>query len=48
MLGHPDLIKFNKKYEVLLDYWRKGCCTMQEVLDAIEVLEKVGFYKEDK
>lgn len=48
MLGHPQLIKFDRKYRALLDYWRDGYCTMQEVLDVIEILEKVGFYKEDK
>lgn len=42
MLGHPQLIEFNRKYAVLLDYWRNGNCTMQQVLDAIEVLEKFG------
>ena len=45
MLGHPELIKFNRKYKVLLDHWRNGSCTMQDVLDTIEILEKFGFYK---
>lgn len=40
MLGHPELIEFNRKYKALLDHWRDGHCTMQDVLDAIEVLEK--------
>lgn len=44
MLGHPQLIEFNKKYATLLEYWRNGHCTMQEVLDAIEVLEKFDLY----
>lgn len=48
MLGHPQLIKFNRKYKVLLDHWYNGNCSMQEVLGAIEVLEKFNFYKEDK
>ena len=43
MLGHPKFIEFNRKYKVLLDYWRDGNCTMQQVLDTIEILEKVGF-----
>lgn len=40
MLGHPYLIKFNRKYKVLLEYWRKGNCTMQQVLEVIELLDK--------
>lgn len=47
MLGHPKLIEFNKKYKVLLNHWRNGYCNMQEVLEAIEILDKFGFYKED-
>lgn len=39
-LGHPQLIKFNEKYEVLLDYYTKGYCTLNEFLEAIEILEK--------
>lgn len=39
-LGHPDFIKFNKRYKTLLNYWKNGGCTMQNVLDAIEILEK--------
>lgn len=48
MLGHPELIKFNRKYKALLDYWRYGNCTMQQVLEAIEILEKIQLYKEEK
>lgn len=44
-LGHPSLIKFNERYEALLKHYRNGDCTMQQVLEAIEVLEKMGFYK---
>lgn len=40
MERHPKLIEFNKRYKVLLDYWRCGYCTMNEVLEAIEVLSK--------
>ena len=45
MSGHPKLIEFNERYKVLLDHWRKGNCKMQEILEAIEILEKIGFYK---
>lgn len=45
MLGHPKLIEFNERYKVLLDHWRNGNCTMQQVLEVIEILEKIGFYK---
>lgn len=48
MLGHPELIKFNRKYKALLDYWRDGNCTMQQVLDTIEALEMVQFDEEDE
>lgn len=40
MLGHPELIKFNTRYRVLLEHYRNGNCTMQEVLEAIEILDK--------
>lgn len=43
MLGHPELIKFNRKYKALLDHWRNGYCSMNQVLEVIEVLEKIGF-----
>lgn len=44
-LGHPNLIKFNERYEALLKHYINGNCTMQQVLEAIEVLEK--FLKEN-
>lgn len=41
MLGHPKLIKFNKKYSALLNHYKNGNCTINEVLEAIEILEKI-------
>lgn len=41
MLGHPKLIEFNKKYSVLLKHHKNGNCTINEVLEAIEILEKI-------
>lgn len=40
MLGHPDLIEFNTKYKALLQHYRNGDCTMQQVLEVIELLDK--------
>lgn len=39
MLGHPKLIEFNRKYKVLLNHWRNGFCTLNEMMEAIEILE---------
>ncbi len=41
MLGHPKLIEFNKKYKALLEHWKKGNCTINQVLEVIEILESV-------
>lgn len=48
MLGHPKLIEFNNKYSVLINHWKNGYCTIQEVLEATEILEKLNICKEDK
>lgn len=45
MLGHPKLIEFNTRYKALLEHWRNGNCTMQQVLEVIELLDKIGYYK---
>lgn len=45
MLGHPKLIEFNTKYKALLEHWKNGNCTMQQVLEVIELLDKIGYYK---
>ena len=42
-LGHPLLIKFNEKYKAILKHYRSGNCSIQDVLDAVEVLEKYDF-----
>ena len=44
MLGHPKLIEFNEKCKALLKHWRNGNCTMQQVLEVIELLDKIGYY----
>lgn len=44
-LGHPKLIEFNEKYKAILNHYRNKNCTIQNVLDAIEILEK--FNKKD-
>ena len=41
MFEHPKLKEFNTKYKALLDHWKKGNCTMQEVLEAIEIIEMI-------
>jgi len=40
MLGHPRLIEFNTKYKALLEHYRNKDCTMQQVLEVIELLDK--------
>ena len=40
-LGHPKLIEFNEKYKALLDHYRNKQCTMQEVLEVIEILDRL-------
>lgn len=45
MLGHPKLIEFNTRYKALLEHWKNGNCTMQQVLEVIELLDKIGYYK---
>lgn len=40
ILAHPKFYEFNVRYKVLLDHWRDGNCTMNDVLDVIEVLDK--------
>lgn len=41
MLGHPKLIKFNKKYKALLEHYNNGNCTINEMIETIEILEKI-------
>lgn len=43
ILGNPKLIEFNIKYKALLEHYRNGNCTIQEVLEAIEILEKIKY-----
>ena len=45
MLGHPKLIEFNRKYKVLLEYYSKGRCTLEEMLEVIAILEKYDIIK---
>lgn len=45
MLGHPKLIEFNTRYKALLEHWKNGNCTMQQVLEVIELLDKIEYYK---
>lgn len=40
-LGHPKLIEFNEKYDVLLEHYRNKQCTMQQVLEVIELLDRL-------
>lgn len=42
-LGHPALIRFNDKYKAVLKHYRNKKCTIQDVLDAVEILEKYDF-----
>lgn len=42
-LGHPKLVEFNNKYKAILKHYRNGNCSIQDVLDAVEALEKVGY-----
>lgn len=42
-LGHPMLIRFNEKYKAILKHYRNNKCTIQDVLDAVEILEKYEF-----
>ena len=39
-LGHPKLIEFNEKYKALLEHYRNKNCTMQQVLEVIELFDK--------
>lgn len=41
MLGHPKLIEFNAKYKVLLEHYKNGNRNINEMLEAIEILEKI-------
>lgn len=45
MLGHPKLIEFNRKYKVLLEHYRRGRCTLEEMLEVIAILEKYDIIK---
>lgn len=42
-LGHPKLIEFNEKYNAILKHYRNNNCKIQDVLDAVEILEKYNF-----
>lgn len=42
-LGHPKLVEFNTKYKAILDHYRNKKCSIQDVLDAVEILEKYNF-----
>lgn len=46
MLGHPKLIEFNQKYCVLINHWKNGFCTLDQMLEAIEILENLEKSKE--
>lgn len=37
---NPELIRFNKRYKALLDHYKKGYCTMEQVLEVIDILER--------
>lgn len=39
-LGHPKYIEFENKFKTLIDYYNKGNCTLQQMFETIEILEK--------
>lgn len=39
-LGNPKYIQFENRFKTLLNYYNEGNCTLQEMFDAIEVLNK--------
>lgn len=41
-IGHPKYIEFQEKYKTLIDYYNNGNCTLQQMIDAIEILEKIN------
>jgi hypothetical protein len=42
-LGHPKYLEFEEKYKTLIDYYNNGNCTLQQMFDTIEILEKFNF-----
>lgn len=42
-LGHPKFIELHNKYKAIFKHYNRGLCSLQELYEAIEVLEK--FYK---
>lgn len=47
MLGNPQLIRFNQKYSAIIEHYRNGNCTAQEMLEAIEILENINNLEEN-
>ena len=39
-LGHPQFVRMYKKYKAIFEHYNKGLCTLQEMYEAIELLEK--------
>lgn len=44
-INYPKIYsQFNKKYATIINHYRKGLCTSQEMLDAIEIIEKFDLF----
>lgn len=41
-LGHPHFIRMYKKYKAIFEHYNKGLCTLQEMYEAMELLEKIS------
>lgn len=46
--GHPKFMNFMSKYKAIWQHYRWGYCTLQEAFEAVEILEKLNYKKEDK
>lgn len=45
LVNYPSIFRrFNRKYKAIIDHYKKGLCTSQEMLDAIEVIEKYDLF----
>lgn len=39
-LGHPQFVRMYERYEAIFEHYNRGLCTLQEMYEAIELLEK--------
>lgn len=45
MINYPrEFSRFNKKYKAIIEHYCRGLCSAQDMLDAIEVLEKFDLF----